>query len=106
MGINAGDIITVIGPKTSYNGNPQLKDVTVEDHKAVTDATLSEFIAAEVADDVWYRLTGTVDNIYNTEYAISTCLTMPATMWSSMVSLQDGAALPRSSLLSESRRVT
>ena len=68
MGINAGDIITVIGPKTSYNGNPQLKDVTVEDHKAVTDATLSEFIAAEVADDVWYRLTGTVDNIYNTEY--------------------------------------
>ena len=68
MGINAGDIITVIGPKTSYNGNPQLKNVTVEDHKAVTDATLSEFIAAEVADDVWYRLTGTVDNIYNTEY--------------------------------------
>ena len=68
MGINAGDIITVIGPKTSYNGNPQLKDVTVEDHKAVTDATLSEFIAAEVAEDVWYRLTGTVNNIYNTEY--------------------------------------
>ena len=67
-GINAGDIITVIGPKTSYNGNPQLKDVTVEDHKAVTDATLSEFIAAEVAEDVWYRLTGTVNNIYNTEY--------------------------------------
>lgn len=68
MGINAGDIITVIGPKTSYNGNPQLKDVTVEAHKAVTDATLSEFIAAEVAEDVWYRLTGTVNNIYNTEY--------------------------------------
>lgn len=68
MGINAGDIITVVGPKSSYNGNPRLKDVTVEDHKAVTDATLSEFIAAEVAEDVWYRLTGTVDNIYNTEY--------------------------------------
>lgn len=68
MGIKAGDIITVVGPKSSYNGNPRLKDVTVEDHKAVTDATLSEFIAAEVAEDVWYRLTGTVDNIYNTEY--------------------------------------
>lgn len=68
MGINAGDIITVVGPKSSYNGNPRLKDVTVEDHEAVTDATLSEFIAAEVAEDVWYRLTGTVDNIYNTEY--------------------------------------
>lgn len=68
MGINAGDIITVVGPKSSYNGNPRLKDVTVEDHKAVTDATLSEFIAAGVAEDVWYRLTGTVDNIYNTEY--------------------------------------
>ena len=68
MGINAGDIITVVGPKSSYNGNPRLVNVTVEDHKAVTDATLSEFIAAGVAEDVWYRLTGTVNNIYNTEY--------------------------------------
>lgn len=68
LGINEGDIITVVGPKTSYNGAPQLKNVSVEDHKAVTGATLAEFIAAEPADDVWYRLTGTVNDIYNTDY--------------------------------------
>lgn len=68
MGINAGDIITVVGPKSSHNGNPQLKNVSVESFKSVTDVTLSEFIAAGAAEDVWYRLTGTVDNIYNAEY--------------------------------------
>lgn len=68
MGINEGDIITVVGPKSSHNGNPQLKNVSVESFKSVTDVTLSEFIAAGAAEDVWYRLTGTVDNIYNAEY--------------------------------------
>lgn len=29
LGIEAGDIITVQGPKTSYNGNPQMKNVDV-----------------------------------------------------------------------------
>lgn len=68
MGIDEGDIITVVGPKGSYKGDPQMVDVSVEDHKAVTEATLAEFIAAEKADDVWYRLTGTVNDIYNTTY--------------------------------------
>lgn len=68
LGINEGDIITVVGPKTSYDGAPQLKNVSVESHKSVTDASLAEFIAAETADDVWYRLTGTVNDIYNTQY--------------------------------------
>ena len=68
MGINEGDIITVVGPKSSFKGDPQMVDVSVEDHKVVTEATLSEFIAAEKADDVWYRLTGTVNDIYNTTY--------------------------------------
>ena len=68
MGIDEGDIITVVGPKSSFKGDPQMVDVSVEDHKVVTEATLSEFIAAEKADDVWYRLTGTVNDIYNTTY--------------------------------------
>ena len=68
MGIDEGDIITVVGPKSSFKDDPQMVDVSVEDHKAVTDATLAEFMAAEPADDVWYRLTGTVEDLYNTEY--------------------------------------
>lgn len=31
-------------------------------------ATVAEFLAAEVNDNVWYELTGTINNISNTEY--------------------------------------
>lgn len=68
MGIEEGDIITVVGAKTSYNGNPQLKNVSVESFKSVTDVTIPEFLEAAEADDVWYRLTGTVEDIYGAEY--------------------------------------
>lgn len=68
MGINEGDIITVVGPKTSHNGNPQLKNVSVENFMSVTDVTIPEFQAAAVAENVWYRLTGTVKDIYGAEY--------------------------------------
>lgn len=31
-------------------------------------ATVAEFLAAEVNDNVWYELTGTITDLYNTEY--------------------------------------
>ena len=61
--VNAGDIVTVVGPKTSYNGNPQMKNVVVVDHKPVTDKTIAEFNAAAESKDVYYRLTGTATGI-------------------------------------------
>lgn len=67
LGINAGDIVTVMGPKSTYNGNAQLVNVVVEDHKVVTGATVAEFLAAEEGDS-YYRLTGTVTNLANTTY--------------------------------------
>ena len=67
MGISEGDIITVVGPKQSYKGSPQLKDVSVESVKKVADATVSEFLAAAVKSDVYYRLTGTVSGIKDTD---------------------------------------
>ena len=63
MGISEGDIITVVGPKQSYKGSPQLKDVSVESFKKVTGATVSEFLAAAVKSDVYYRLSGTVSGL-------------------------------------------
>jgi len=63
MGISEGDIITVVGPKSSYNGSPQLKNVSVESFKKVTEATVSEFLAAAVKSDVYYRLSGTVSGL-------------------------------------------
>lgn len=63
MGINAGDIVTVVGPKTSYNGAPQMKNVSVEKHIAVADKTVADFLAAAESKEVYYRLTGTVSGI-------------------------------------------
>lgn len=63
LGIKAGDIITVIGPKTSYKESPQMKNVKVEKHYAVTDKTTTEFLAAAESKEVYYRLTGTVSGL-------------------------------------------
>lgn len=63
LGIKAGDIVTVVGPKTSYNGSPQMKNVIVENHIKVEDKTIAEFNAAKVDAEVYYRLTGTVSGM-------------------------------------------
>ena len=63
LGIKAGDIVTVVGPKTSYNGSPQMANVTVEKHIKVEDKTIEEFLAAAESKDVYYRLTGTVSGM-------------------------------------------
>ncbi len=63
LGIAEGDIITVVGPKSSFNKTPQLKDVSVESIKKVTVATIEKFLEASVASDVYYRLTGTATNV-------------------------------------------
>ena len=63
LGIKAGDIVTVVGPKTSYKEAPQMKNVMVEKHYAVTDKTSKEFLAASDNKEVYYRLSGTVANL-------------------------------------------
>lgn len=68
MGINAGDIVTVVGPKTSYKDAPQMKNVEVEAHKAVKDVTVADFLTKSDSKDVYYRLTGTIANLKNTTY--------------------------------------
>ena len=63
MGINAGDIVTLVAAKTSYKGSPQLKNAKVADHKSVADKTVKEFLGTAESKDVYYRLTGTVKNL-------------------------------------------
>ena len=58
-GIEEGDIITVVGPKTSYNG-PQMKNVTLENRIDVKDIDLAGFKALEDNKEAWYRISGTV----------------------------------------------
>ena len=66
--VKEGDIVTVVGPKTSYKGDPQMMNVTVEKHISVAPVTVADFLAAPEAKDVYYSLTGTVSNIVNTTY--------------------------------------
>ncbi len=58
-GIEEGDIITVVGPKTSYNG-PQMKNVTLENRIDVKDIDLASFKALADDSETWYRISGTV----------------------------------------------
>ncbi len=60
MGINAGDIVTVVGPKASYNGSPQLKNVTIENHIAVKDISLADFRTLNDDKSAYYRISGKV----------------------------------------------
>lgn len=56
-GIEEGDIITVVGPKTSA---PQMKNVTLEKRIDVQDIDLAGFKALEDNKEAWYRISGTV----------------------------------------------
>ena len=59
-GIEEGDIITVVGPKTSHNDNPQMKNVTLENRIDVKDIDLASFKALADDSETWYRISGTV----------------------------------------------
>ncbi|MGN1226684.1 MAG: BACON domain-containing protein, partial [Candidatus Cryptobacteroides sp.] len=59
-GIVEGDVITVVGSKSSHNGAPQMKNVDVEKHYSIKDTKVSDFRAAEDNKEVYYRLTGKV----------------------------------------------
>ena len=65
--VKAGDIITVESAKTSYKGSPQLQNAKVIDHKPVADKTVKEFLGAAESKDVYYRLTGTVKNLKDSD---------------------------------------
>lgn len=67
-GLKVGDIVTIVGVRTSYNGTPQTKNVTLEDYKSVEAVTVVEFLAKEESNDKYYMISGTVGNIKNTTY--------------------------------------
>lgn len=63
MGIHEGDIITVVGPKASFNKEPQMKNVSVESFKTVKDLTIKEFVAKADDKETYYRISGKVSGI-------------------------------------------
>ena len=63
LGIKEGDIVTLIGTRTSHNGAPQVGGPAYYvSHEGHTEVTNEEFLAKEVGD-AWYKLTGRIANI-------------------------------------------
>ena len=63
LGLEAGDIVTIIGSKSTYiNGSNSTIELVgyVEDFKKVEEVTVEQFLAKEVSADKWYRLKGIV----------------------------------------------
>ncbi len=71
LGLKVGDILTVVGTKSSYNGSPQAGYNSVpayyESHTSYTESTIADFLAASVGD-TYYKLTGTIANLQNGTY--------------------------------------
>ena len=63
-----GDIITVVGKRGEYKGVAQVVNGVVEDTKVVTEVSIADFLAKEDNSNVYYMVTGTVDEIKNAIY--------------------------------------
>ncbi len=68
-GAKVGDVVTVVGKRGAYKDSPQMVSGTFEslDH-VVTEVSIAEFLAKPVAADVYYLVSGTIDEIANDQY--------------------------------------
>ncbi len=68
VGVELGDVVTVVGYKTTYNTTIELMGY-LESFYKVEQVTVEEFLQKEVSTDKWYRLTGTVSKPTDEELA-------------------------------------
>lgn len=63
-----GDVVTIMGQRGAYRDNPQMVSGTVENVIPVTPVTIDEFLAKEDNAEVYYMVSGTLDEIVNPTY--------------------------------------
>lgn len=67
LGLNVGDVVTLKGPKGSYNGSPQMVNGVYQKHIAVpggaTAISIADFRNVEDSKDTYYLLTGVVGEV-------------------------------------------
>lgn len=66
--LKVGDIITLIGKRSAYNGSPQVSDAVLENVIPVTPATIAEVLTKEDSNDIYYMVTGKITEIDNPTY--------------------------------------
>ena len=67
-GAKVGDVVSVVGKRGAYNNNPQMVSGVCEINISVNEVTLDEFLTKPDATDVYYKVTGVVDEIVNPTY--------------------------------------
>ena len=70
LGINEGDVVTIVGTRASYKETPQVGGTAylVEHVVAASVSTVADFLAQPVSGDKWYKLTGKVANMKSDVY--------------------------------------
>ena len=68
LGLKEGDVVTLVGKRGEYKGDPQMAEATVEGSYPVTEVTIEEFLSKEDNPNVYYRVTGIVTEIANATY--------------------------------------
>ena len=67
-GLKAGDIITIVGKRSAYNGNPQVGSAVLESVIPVTSATIAEVLTKPDDTSKYYMVTGKITSIANADY--------------------------------------
>lgn len=68
LGLKVGDVVTLVGKRGAHNGNPQMTGGQHESHISVTEVSIAEFLTKPDNKDVYYMVTGTLDEIANATY--------------------------------------
>ena len=62
--IAVGDVVTVQGARSAYNGKPQMAAGSIcLSYRGTTVVTVADFLTKPVATDKWYKLTGKVTGL-------------------------------------------
>ncbi|WP_321369670.1 BACON domain-containing protein [uncultured Draconibacterium sp.] len=62
-GLKEGDIITIVGKRSAYNGSPQVGGAVLEEVIPVTPVTIAEFLAKPEDSNTYYMITGQISEI-------------------------------------------
>ena len=68
LGLKVGDIVTLVGNRGEYKGSPQMTGAQFENVIPVTEVSIAEFLTKEDSKDVYYMVTGVLDEIANSTY--------------------------------------
>lgn len=68
LGLKEGDIVTLVGKRGEYKGDAQMTGGQYESHISVTEISIADFLTKEDDKNVYYKVTGTLDEIANSTY--------------------------------------